>query len=83
VVAKLLLTVIATVVLLVHTQPIAYVADAAAGGALLPGDLRDVAVQLVADAGAALLLLIATTTLGVFKPSGTTRYGRRRQRASA
>ncbi|MEE1759859.1 MULTISPECIES: hypothetical protein [unclassified Streptomyces] len=37
-------------------------------------------VQLIADAAAALLVLLAAAALSVFKPRGVTRYGRRRQR---
>jgi hypothetical protein len=36
-------------------------------------------IQLVADAGAALLVLLVATTLSVYKPQGRTRYGRRKQ----
>jgi hypothetical protein len=34
----------------------------------------------VIHSGAALLALLVTTTLSVYKPRGMTRYGRRRQR---
>ena len=76
---KLALTVAATLLLLLHTQPIDALADAAAGGAALGAGLDPVRVQLVADAGAALLVLLATTALAICKPRGMTRYGRRRQ----
>jgi hypothetical protein len=33
----------------------------------------------VANAGAALLVWLVTTTLSVYKPPGMTRYGRRKQ----
>jgi hypothetical protein len=81
VVIKLLLTVFATLVLLVHMQPISEVADAATRGPLAPGDLRGVRLQLVADAGAALVVLLVTTALSVVKPRGLTRHGRRRPQA--
>lgn len=77
VLAKLVLNVLATILLLLHTQPIEQVASAAAQGALAWGDLRPVRVQLVADAGAALLALLAATALSVYKPRGLTPYGRR------
>ncbi|MBA2455119.1 MAG: hypothetical protein H0V48_01050 [Nocardioidaceae bacterium] len=79
VVAKLLLTVLATAILLVHTQPISYVARVAAETTLSSADLRGLRIQLVADAGAALLVLLVTTTLSVYKPRGMTPYGRRKQ----
>src|SRR5215510_1808287 len=50
VVTKLLLTVLATIVLLVHTQPIGRVADVAAQTVLGAGDLRQLRLQLVGDA---------------------------------
>jgi hypothetical protein len=34
-------------------------------------------VQLVADAGAAILALLVATVLSVFKPRGLTRHGQR------
>ena len=40
-------------------------------------------IQLVADAGAALLALLAATSLGVYKPRGMTSYGRRKLAAFA
>lgn len=80
VVVKLLLTLFATLVLLVHMQPISEMAGAAARGPLAPGDLRGLRLQLVANAGAALLVLLVTTALSVVKPRGLTRYGRRKRR---
>ncbi|HEY0135975.1 MAG TPA: hypothetical protein VGB85_17940 [Nannocystis sp.] len=82
VVVKLLLTVLATIILLLHTQPISYLASVAAETTLASVDLRDLRIQLIADAGAALVVLLVATVLAVYKPRGTTRYGRRRQRAS-
>jgi hypothetical protein len=82
VITKLLLTVVATVVLLMHTRPIGVVATRAAGAALSSTDFRGVRVQLVGDATAALLVLFATTVLSVYKPRGMTRYGWRRQHAT-
>lgn len=79
VVAKLLLNILATVLLLLHTQPIGDLVDAAAHANLSSVDLRPVRIQLVADAGAALLALLAATTLSVYKPAGLTPYGRRKQ----
>ena len=77
---KLTLTILATIVLLVHTRPIRYVAEVAAQRSLARHDLREVRMQLVADAGAAVVVLIVNTVLAVYKPRGLTRYGRRKQR---
>jgi hypothetical protein len=79
VVTKLLLTVLATIILLVHTQPIDLVAAVAAQTTLGPGDLRQLRMQLVGDACAALFVLLVTTALSVYKPWGMTSYGLRRQ----
>ena len=79
IVTKLLLTVLATIILLVHTQPIDRVAAVAAQTTLAAGDLRQLRVQLVGDACAALFVLLVTTTLSVCKPWGVTPYGLRMQ----
>jgi hypothetical protein len=79
VVTKLRLTVIATTVLLLHTQPIDRVAAAVALMPLPGQDLWQLRVQLVGDASAALFVLFATTTLSVYKPWGMTPYGLRKQ----
>jgi hypothetical protein len=81
VVTKLLLTLLATILLLVHTQPIGRVADVAAQSVLAAGDLRQIRLQLIGDASAALFVLLVTTTLSVYKPWGLTFYGVRVQAA--
>jgi hypothetical protein len=80
VVVKLVLTVGATLLLLVHTQPIDHLAAVAADSGVPGADLRGMRVQLVVDAGLALLVLLATTALAVVKPRGVTRYGQRAAR---
>ena len=80
VVVKLVLTVVATLLLLLHMQPVRALAAVAAKRAILADELRDTRVQLVADAAAALAVLIANTVLSVYKPRGITRYGWRKQR---
>lgn len=77
--AKLFLTSVATGVLLLHTQPISYLADVAANQ--IPGSgLTDLKVQLVADAASGILVLFLVTAISVFKPRGMTPYGQRKQR---
>src|SRR6266511_6489877 len=83
VVTKLLLTTLATIILLVHTQPIDRVAAVAAVTTLSTSDLWQVRLQLVGDASAALFVLFVTTTLSVYKPWGMTRYGLRQQQEGA
>lgn len=81
IVTKLLLTILATIVLLVHTQPIDHVAALAAQTTLAATDLRQLRFQLVGDACAGLFILLVTTTLSVYKPWGLTSYGLRKQEA--
>jgi hypothetical protein len=78
VMVKLLLTILATIILLLHTQPISYLAGVAAEATLSNTDLRGLRIQLVADAGAALLVLLVATMLSVYKPRGRTPYGQRK-----
>lgn len=80
VIAKLLITVLATIILLVHMQPIGHIARAVAAATLAGGELRGLRIQLIADAGAALLVLLVATFLSVYKPRGVTPYGRRKER---
>lgn len=70
VVVKLLLTVAATVLLLVHMQPISYLAEVAAKADLSSTELRGMRLRLIADAVAAFVVLLAATTISVYKPWG-------------
>lgn len=80
VVIKLVLTILATIVLLVHMQPIGHLADVVAAATLAGGELRGLRIQLIADAGAAVIVLLVAATLSVYKPRGITPYGWRKQR---
>jgi hypothetical protein len=79
VVVKLALTIGSTLLLLLHQfTAVASAARRAAGAAA--GTLPDVGrlgTQLVGDASLAILVLLVTTTLSIYKPWGKTRYGRR------
>ena len=77
VLVKLLITIVATVLLLVHMQPVGHLARVVAETTLASGELAGLRLQLVADAGAALLALLVTTALSVYKPRGITPYGRK------
>ena len=79
VVIKLFITVFATILLLVHMQPVGHLARVVATTTLASGELAGLRIQLVADAGAALVALLVAATLSVYKPRGLTQYGRRRQ----
>lgn len=75
VLVKLLMTIPLSILMLVHTQPVSYLASAAAKRTLSDADLGGLRIQLVADSGAALLALLVATTLALYKPRGMTRYG--------
>jgi hypothetical protein len=75
VIAKLLLTIFAVAVLFIHLQPISYLAEISSKSILSINDLIGLRIQLIADAGAALLVLIACVILSVYKPWGKTAYG--------
>lgn len=79
VLVKFLLTVFATIVLLVQTKRIGHMAGAAAETILSSGDLRGPRISLVVHAAGGLVVLLAATALGVYKPRGMTRYGRREE----
>jgi hypothetical protein len=73
---KLLLTVFATVVLLVKIELIGYAARLAAETTLSRADLRAAGIQLVVHAAGGLLVLFVPAVLSVYKPPGVTRYAR-------
>jgi hypothetical protein len=77
--AKFLLTVVATIVLLQHLPAVSRMAEIAAETALFSGDSRALQIQLVVHAAGGLLVLLVATVLSVYKPWGMTAYGRRRQ----
>ncbi|MEU0170318.1 hypothetical protein ABZ214_33535 [Streptomyces iakyrus] len=80
---KLVLTVVATFLLLLHMQVADLVADVAARTVLSGGDLSGMRIQLVLDAAAAVAVLLTTTSLSIYKPRGITRYGWRVQQQRA
>jgi len=79
VVIKLLMTVLATAVLLLHLQPISWMSAVDASTILSSEEVRAVRLQLVIDASAAVFVLLVATALSIYKPRGQTRYGPRRQ----
>ncbi|MPY94295.1 MAG: DUF2269 domain-containing protein [Acidimicrobiia bacterium] len=80
VVIKLVMTVVASVVLVLYTETLDHFACVAAdtGAPRASLDGLDGASPVI-HAAAALLLLLVATTLSVFKPRGLTRHGRRKQ----
>ncbi|MGY5080910.1 hypothetical protein ACWIGX_28095 [Streptomyces nigrescens] len=76
---KLAITVLATLALLVHMQPISHAAQTAANPSWSTGELTGLRTQLVIQSAAALVVLVVATALSVYKPQGRTRYGQRKQ----
>lgn len=76
---SLLLTIIATVVLLVETQTINYFADIAADPTTPSDDLHTLGSTLVHSVGGTVVLLVILV-LNVYKPRGMTRYGWSKER---
>jgi hypothetical protein len=77
--AKFLLTIGGITILVLHMGTLSRMAGVAAETTLSRADLRPPRIQLVVHAGGGLLVLLATTTLSVYKPWGRTSYGRRKQ----
>src|SRR6266852_2308627 len=79
------LAIFATLALLIHQFAVMAVAAKRVSGAaaetLFSSDLGPLKTELVRAPSLAILLLLVVTTLGVYKPWGLTRYGRRKQRA--
>ncbi len=76
---KFLITIVAIILLLMHMPPTSRLAGVARATTLSGVEFHELQIQLVADAGFALLALLAATTLSVYKPRGTTQCGQRKQ----
>lgn len=74
--AKFALTTIGTAILLLHAPRVSEMAMRAAEASIASGDHRQQRIALVVHAAAGLAMLLAVTTLSIFKPWGKTRYGR-------
>lgn len=74
IVVKLILTLFATVALLLHMKPIGDLSLAASSNVDFTNALPNLKLQIVANAGAAFLLLLAIITISVFKPWGKTKW---------
>ena len=77
---KLLLTAVATIVLLLKLGPISYLAEVAAQTTFSSTDLIGLRTSLMVHAAGGLLVLLTVATLAVYKPRGLTRYGVRKER---
>ena len=78
VLVKLVLSIPAAMLMLVHIQPVGHMAAAAAATMLPSDDLSGLRMQLVVYAGAALLVLLVVTALSTYKPRGRTWYAARK-----
>lgn len=72
---KLVLTLIATVVLVLYTQTISTVAGIAQDPAMSGMDFPSALLHT----GGGLVVLLLTTVLAIYKPRGMTRYGQRKR----
>ena len=77
---KLAVTVVLTILLMVHMQPTRLLAAIAMETTVSGGELHQMQMQLAIDAASALLALLVVVTLAVYKPRGMTRYGARKLR---
>ena len=80
VLVKVLITIPATIVLVVHLQPITLLGEAARGAvSLTEMDLYSMRKMLAIAAGTAVFVLLVLTGLSYYKPRGITQYGSRKQ----
>jgi hypothetical protein len=77
-VVKLLLTVLAVALMLMHLQPVKHAAQAVLATTFASADLDGPRVQLLLYACAALAVLLTATVLSTYKPRGRTLYGARK-----
>ncbi len=83
VLVKLVVSTVATVVLLLQVTTIDRLADAAARGPLARDELRPDRTSMVVHAGIGLLVLAVPMVLSIFKPRGVTPFGRNKERPAA
>lgn len=76
IVAKLALTTLGTVILLLHAPRVTEMATRAAEAALAAGDHRQQRIALVVHAAGGLAMLLGATVLSIFKPWGKTAHGK-------
>lgn len=77
---KLVLTAVATIVLLLKLGPISYLVEEAAKASFSSADLLGLRTSILIHAGGGLLVLLTAATLALYKPQGMTPFGMRRQR---
>ena len=78
---KLIITILSTIIMQLHIQPINMLASAAAKMTFSGANLHEMQVQMVVASAIALLALLVEIALAVYKPRGMTAYGWRKQYA--
>ncbi len=71
---KLILTVVATFLLMLHMQPVAHMASVASQRSFDTGELQGLRIQLIADASVAIFVLLIAMALSVYKPFGRIQF---------
>ena len=79
VLVKFVITIFATILLLMHMQPVRLLANIVREPTFSSVDVSRLQIQVLGDSGAALLALLVNVTLSVYKPRGMTMYGRNKQ----
>ena len=78
---KLFLTIGASVLLLLHMQPIGYLAGVAATDTAFSNSRElGLRMQLITDAGAATFVLLIITTISVYKPWGKIQFNQKKDK---
>lgn len=72
VIAKLLITVGASLLLMLHMQVVSSIALAASSDPASSSHLQGPKMQVVADSGAAVIVLLVAAALSIYKPAGRT-----------
>jgi hypothetical protein len=70
IVVKLFLTLASTILLLLHMQPISYLAGEAKESSFSSSQYNGQLIDLIAKSGGAILVLLAITTISIYKPWG-------------
>jgi len=74
IVVKLFLTVVMTILLLLHMQPIDYLAGVSTKASFSNAQYAGQLLDIITKAGATILVLIAITTLSIYKPWGKIQF---------
>ena len=83
VIAKLLLTAFATLILLLKLAPISDLAKAAATSTFTESDTSGLRLSLLVHSVGGLAVLLVITALAIYKPNGITSYGTRKYSITA